>query len=80
MPDNSFHRDATGRLTFEMFRLPADSYPAVCTDLMASLHFVSIGTLVTDFLSILFQDYSRESQILRIDEMYDGVPIEQYTH
>src|SRR5438445_570432 len=24
--------------------------------------------------------YSRETQILRIDEMYDGVPIEQYTH
>ena len=23
--------------------------------------------------------YSRETQILRIDEMYDGVPIEQYT-
>jgi hypothetical protein len=22
---------------------------------------------------------SRETQILRIDEMYDGVPIEQYT-
>ena len=23
--------------------------------------------------------YSRDSQILRVDEMYDGVPIEQYT-
>ena len=23
--------------------------------------------------------YSRETQILRVDEMYDGVPIEQYT-
>ncbi|HKT81220.1 MAG TPA: NADH-quinone oxidoreductase subunit I [Vicinamibacterales bacterium] len=24
--------------------------------------------------------YSRETQILRVNEMYDGVPIEQYTH
>ncbi|HVZ22372.1 MAG TPA: 4Fe-4S dicluster domain-containing protein, partial [Vicinamibacterales bacterium] len=24
--------------------------------------------------------YGRDSQILRVDEMYDGVPIEQYTH
>jgi hypothetical protein len=23
--------------------------------------------------------YSRDSEILRIDQMYDGVPIEQYT-
>ena len=23
--------------------------------------------------------YSRQEQILRIDEMYDGLPIEQYT-
>ena len=23
--------------------------------------------------------YSRETQILRVDQMYDGVPIEQYT-
>jgi hypothetical protein len=24
--------------------------------------------------------YSRASQILRVDEMYDGLPIEHYTH
>jgi formate hydrogenlyase subunit 6/NADH:ubiquinone oxidoreductase subunit I len=24
--------------------------------------------------------YSRDTQILRVDQMYDGVPIEQYTH
>ena len=24
--------------------------------------------------------YSRETQILRVNEMYDGVQIEQYTH
>jgi hypothetical protein len=24
--------------------------------------------------------YSRETQILRVNEMYDGVSIEQYTH
>jgi hypothetical protein len=23
--------------------------------------------------------YSRDTQILRVDQMYDGVPIEQYT-
>jgi len=24
--------------------------------------------------------YSRDTQILRVDQMYDGVEIEQYTH
>ena len=29
MADNQFRRDASGRLTFEMFRLAAADYPAV---------------------------------------------------
>lgn len=67
MSDNSFHRDASGRLTFEMFNVPADSYPAVCKDLVAALHLVPVGTLVTDFLSIVFQDYQRGSQVVGLE-------------
>src|SRR5262249_30748926 len=67
VPDNSFHRDASGRLTFEMFNVPADSYPAVCKDLVAALHLVPIRTLVTDFRSIVFQDYQRGSQVVGLE-------------
>lgn len=67
MPDNSFHRDASGRLTFEMFNVPADSYRAVCNDLVAALHLVSVGTVVTDFLDIVFQDYRRGSQVVGLE-------------
>jgi hypothetical protein len=67
VPDNSFHRDASGRLTFEMFNVPADSYPAICNDLVAALHLVPVGTLVTDFLSIVFRDYQRGSQVAGLE-------------
>jgi hypothetical protein len=67
VPDNSFHRDASGRLTFEMFDVPADSYRAICNDLVAALRLVPIGTLVTDFLSIVFQDYRCGSQVVGLE-------------
>lgn len=67
MSDNSFHRDASGRLTFEMFNLPADCYGAVCDDLVAALHLISIGILDTDFLAIVFQNYRLGSQVVGLE-------------
>jgi hypothetical protein len=67
MPDNSFHRDASGRLTFEMFSVPGDSYQAICNELVAALLLVPLGTPVSDFLSIVFQDYGRGSQVVGLE-------------
>lgn len=67
MPDNSFHRDASGRLTFEMFSVPAGNYPAVCSDLVGALQLVPVGSLVSDFLSTVFQDYERGSQVVGLE-------------
>jgi hypothetical protein len=64
---NSFHRDASGRLAFEIFKVPADSYQAVCRDLMASVRLEPIGNLVSDSLSVVFQDYSRGSQVVGLE-------------
>jgi hypothetical protein len=33
MPDNSFHRDASGRLSFDLFNVPSDRYSEICDDL-----------------------------------------------
>jgi hypothetical protein len=48
MPDNSYRRDARGRLVFEMFGVPAGSYPSICADLIESFHLEPVGTLVSD--------------------------------
>jgi hypothetical protein len=37
MADNQFRRDASNRLTFEMFRVAAADYPAVCQELATAL-------------------------------------------
>ncbi len=67
MPDNSFHRDASKRLTFELFSVPGDSYLNICKDLVTSLQLMPVGTPVSDFLSIIFQDYSRDSQVIGLE-------------
>jgi hypothetical protein len=65
--DKAFHRDASGRLTFEMFNAPAESYHAICNDLAVAFHLVPVGTLVTDFLSIVFQDYHAGSRVVGLE-------------
>jgi hypothetical protein len=50
-----------------MFNVPADSYWAVCNDLMVALQLVPVGTLVTDFMAIVFQDYRRDSQVIGLE-------------
>jgi hypothetical protein len=67
MANNSFYRDASGRLTFEMFNLPADSYRVVCNELVASFHLEPLGTPVSDFLSIVLQDYCCGWQVVGLE-------------
>lgn len=67
MPDNSFHRDASGRLSFEIFKIPGEAYFTICREVATALQLEPIGPLVTDFGSILFQDYRRGSEVVGLE-------------
>jgi hypothetical protein len=67
MSANSFHIDASGRLTFEMFDVPGASYPEICRELCDALKLTPAGTLVTDFGSTIFQDYRQDSKVVGLE-------------
>jgi hypothetical protein len=67
VPDNQFLRDASGRLTFEMFRVPAGSYCTVCSALMSAFRLVPETTLVTNAVDIVFQDYRRGEEVVGLE-------------
>jgi len=56
MPDNQFLRDASNRLTFEMFRLPADSYTPLCSEIKERFGLMAVGERLGAF-DVVFQDY-----------------------
>jgi hypothetical protein len=64
VPDNQFWRDASGRLTFEMFRVSIADYPAVCAALVSAFGLVPTTALVTNGCDILFQDYRRGEEVV----------------
>jgi hypothetical protein len=67
MPDNQFWRDASGRLTFEMFRAPADSYRAIRDAIVATFHLSPHGALATNGWEIVFRDYQRGEQVVGLE-------------
>jgi hypothetical protein len=64
MSDYHFWRDASGRLTFESFDIPADLYPAICGAIAAAFNLAPERELVTNGLDVLFQDYRRGDQVI----------------
>lgn len=67
MPDNQFGRDASQRLTFEMFRAPGDSYPAVCAEIVSAFQLLPGGELVVGLgLDQMFWDYRRGEQVVEL--------------
>lgn len=58
MLDNQFSRDASSRLTFEMFRVPCTSYPTICTEISAAFGLTR-STPFSAGLDVVFQDYQR---------------------
>jgi len=64
MPDHHFWRDSSNRLTFEMFQIPIESYPAVCTAVVAAFQLSPDTELVTNGCDIVFQDYRRGEQLI----------------
>lgn len=67
MPGSSFHRDASGRLTFEMFNVPADSYRVICSEFAAAFHLEPFGRLTSDLLGLVFQEYRCGSQVVGLE-------------
>jgi hypothetical protein len=67
MADNSWYRDASGRLTFEMFNISGESYTAICRDVAEALQLEQTGILITDFLSFLSQDYRRGPEVVGLE-------------
>lgn len=65
MPDNQFGRDASNRLTFEMFRVPSNDYPAVCAELVAAFSFEPETQLVVG-LDQMFWDFRRARQVVEL--------------
>jgi hypothetical protein len=64
MPDNQFTRDFSGRLTFEMFRVPIEDYPAVCHAVVAEFHLAQHDQLVTNLCDFFCWDYHRGEQVV----------------
>lgn len=67
MPDNQFYRDARGRLTFEMFRVPADRYRAVRDAVVSSFQLVPDTAPVTNGWDSVFQDFRRGEQVVGLE-------------
>ncbi|MGE3805141.1 MAG: hypothetical protein AB7K24_10755 [Gemmataceae bacterium] len=65
VPVNRFWRDARRRFTFEMYRVPADCYPAICKDLMEAFGLTVQGRLV-DGWDVVFQEYSCGLQFVEL--------------
>jgi hypothetical protein len=69
MPDNVFSRDASGRLTYEMFRVPSGDYPAVSATVVAAFALTSDGSMVVG-PDQMFWDFRRGDQ--RVELAWDN--------
>jgi hypothetical protein len=65
MPDNQFLRDASERLTFELFRVPCSDYPAVCADVVAAFG-LQLHTLPIAGLDQVFGAFRKGEQIVEL--------------
>lgn len=62
----TFHRDASQRLTFEIYELSSDCSPSLCQKLSAAFHLQPVSELVIG-LDEMFRDYSNGSQTVGLE-------------
>jgi hypothetical protein len=67
MANNEFSRDASGRLTFEMFRAPADHYREICAAIATAFDLAPEKSPITNGVDIVFQDYRRGEQVVGLE-------------
>ncbi len=68
--DNQFLRDANNRLTFEMFRIGAADYPAVCEALAKALNLTFDSSTFLAGMDLLLMHYRRGN--LEIELAWDN--------
>lgn len=66
MAENQFLHDASGRLTFAMFRVLGDSYPAITKEVVAAFNLVPVGPAVAG-LDAVFRDYQRGETVVGLE-------------
>ncbi len=66
MADNDFLRDFSGNLVFAMDKVAALSYPEVSAEVVAQFHLVPESQLISDFGSLVFQDFRREGHVVEL--------------
>lgn len=59
-------RDASGRLTFEFFDVPANSYPNLCAKVIEQFGIVRNGELAIG-PDAMFQDYSQNEFVIGLE-------------
>jgi hypothetical protein len=75
MPDNKFNRDASGRLTYEMFRVPSSEYAAVCIFVVAAFSLEAHSTMVVG-PDQMFWDFRRGEQVVELGwDNWSGVVV-----
>jgi hypothetical protein len=67
MPEAKYYREASGRLTFGVFRFPAKGYHDTCGTIAAAFKLAQENTLVTNGFDIAFQDYRRGEQVIGLE-------------
>jgi hypothetical protein len=67
MPATKYYRDASGRLTFEMIRISAESYREACGGIAAAFQLAQDNAPVTNGWDIVFQDYRRGKQVIGLE-------------
>jgi hypothetical protein len=62
VPGKPFWRDASDRLTFEMFDVPAGRFGPLCGAVAAAFQMTPEGEGVTNGVDVAFRDYRRGEQ------------------
>ena len=66
MSDERFWRDASGRLTFDTFRLNAEDYPAVCRAVADAFRLTPDGSLIIG-PEQMFWDFRQDELVIGLD-------------
>jgi hypothetical protein len=66
MADTLFSRDASNRLAFEMSRLPADRFAAICRAVAATFRLSQESEPVTNVCDLVVRGYRRGEQVIEL--------------
>jgi hypothetical protein len=66
MPDNQFRRDASGRLCFEMFRVPSEVYPDIVGELRDTFGLMRATDLILGFSELIW-DFRNDDALVGLE-------------